>query len=157
MLSAQGRLEPLGDGAEKCVACGMSMGVIDLFEMVEIKPEQAEVATTDGGFFDRFLQLGAKQPEVWQTGQGIMVCQMSHALSRRLLRTNIPHLDQMQRWTGRGDGRRAKRDVDANPVASDQAPLAFNWIAHSIVCIGDRPSDKTRQRSPFDLVLSHAY
>lgn len=39
MLSAQRRLETLGDGAEKGVACGMSMGVIDLLEMVEIEPE----------------------------------------------------------------------------------------------------------------------
>jgi hypothetical protein len=69
---AGGEREALGDHAQQLVACGVTEGVVDLFEVVEVDQDEADVPAVDPGAIECFLTALEEQGAVGQAGEGVV-------------------------------------------------------------------------------------
>jgi len=75
--------QPFGDGLKQFVAGRMSQGIVDMFEAVQIQEQHRGLPSVSSSKRDGLADTIAKEQAIGQSGESIMLGQMSHLLRLR--------------------------------------------------------------------------
>jgi len=98
LVPAQARYQVLGPHAlpqafghflQQPVAGGMSQGVVDPLEAIEVQEQHGHAVAMALGAFQGLLQAGAEQQPVGQAGQGVVMRQVAEAVAGLLQRRDV--------------------------------------------------------------------